>query len=402
MDFEDKNTQEEEIVEEVFDDELDSVKSFSTESPAKNKMFKFMGIILGVVILLLLILFIVSNLSPKKYTYTEIEGILENAAREYFKDYPTNLPKDEGSIVEIDSSNLTEAEKMKELSAYTGEEVACSGKVQVEKSGNLYLYTPFLSCGDVYTTTELTKKVLENNPTVTAGYGLYSNNGTYTFRGEKLNNYVKLDRGLWRIVKITSNNNLVLVSDLGTDFGHPWDDRYNESKEYDSGINQYGVSRMREFLNKLYTNPSHDAEDGEYLLSKKDRAKLVYFNLCIGKRGIKSEGNNNALECSEVFKNQKIGLLTLSEYMYASLDPNCKTSESTSCKNYNYLNELNDWWLITADKDSNSQVFNINRHGNITSEDAAGFAIVRPVIYLNSKVLYKSGNGTKEKPYKVK
>ena len=74
MDFEDKNTQEEEIVEEVFDDELDSVKSFSTESPAKNKMFKFMGIILGVVILLLLILFIVSNLSPKKYNFPYISN----------------------------------------------------------------------------------------------------------------------------------------------------------------------------------------------------------------------------------------------------------------------------------------------------------------------------------------
>ena len=84
-----------------------------------------------------------------------------------------------------------------------------------------------------------------------------------------VDNYVKLDNSLWRIVKITANDEVVLISQDGAGYATAWDDRYNEAKEYDAGINQYGVSRMREFLNKLYTNPSHDAEDGEYLLSKK-------------------------------------------------------------------------------------------------------------------------------------
>ena len=88
--------------------------------------------------------------------------------------------------------------------------------------------------------------------------------------------------------------------------------------------------------------------------------------------------------------------------MYASLDPNCKKATSRTCKNYNYLSATKGWWLLTGDKDDNAQVFQIDQGGRITSELAGTYAGVRPVVYLNSKVLYKSGNGTKEKPYKIK
>ena len=397
-----KNKKEEiEEEEELLEYDIDN-EDVPTKSEAKGKMVKFMGIILGIVILLLLIMFLITTLSPRKYTYTQIENILENAAVSYFKDFPDSLPKEEGSIVEIDSSNLVQAEKMKELVEYTGENVTCSGKVQVEKSGNDYLYTPYLNCGNDYATTELYKKVTSEENIVTAGYGLYNNNGTYTFRGEEVNNYVKMGLGLWRIVKITSNNNIVLISNEGTAYGHSWDDRYNERKSYEAGINQYSVSRIKDYLNKIYTNPSKKEEDGEYILSKKDRSKLVYFNLCTGKRSVNSESKDNSQECTEVLKNQKIGLLTVSEYMYASLDPNCKTPGSRTCKNYNYLSATKGWWLLTADKDDNAQVFQIDQGGRITSELAGTYAGVRPVVHLNSKVLYKSGKGTLEKPYRIK
>ena len=101
---------------------------------------------------------------------------------------------------------------MKPLAEYVGEDKTCSGVVQVEKSGTNYLYVPYLNCGDDYVTLELYRKVLANETIVTSGYGLYQTNGSYVFRGEVVNNFVKLGESMWRIVKITSNNTMYLIA----------------------------------------------------------------------------------------------------------------------------------------------------------------------------------------------
>lgn len=397
-----KKPKKDDIIEDEEDIELEEEKEQKTkDKSAKKRMFTMMGIIVGGMVVLLLVLYIVSIFFHKSYSYTEIEKILKDAAVSYFKDYPENLPTDEGNIVEIDASNLIVAEKMKDFSEYTKEGVTCSGTVQVEKAGTEILYTPYLNCGEDYFTEELYKTITKEENVVSSGYGLYSNNGTYAFRGENVNNYVKLGKGLWRIVKVTANNNIVLISEKGALYSQPWDDRYNESKFYDAGFNNYSSSRAKEFLEKLYTNPSKG--EGEDLLSKKDKTNIVSYNLCVGKRAANSELKDNTEECNEVIQNQKLGLLTLSDYLYASIDPNCKNASSKSCQNYNYLVlKDNGWWLTTGDKNDNSNVYAVQSSGVIKAQEASNYNIMRPVIYLNSKVLYKSGNGTLEKPYKIK
>lgn len=392
-----KKEEEDNIVDEEEDIELDEDKS-SPNQDAKKKMIKFMLIIICGLVFLLIILYVASLLSPKSYTYEEVETILKNAAQSYFTDYPESLPKVEGTIIEIDSSNLVEAGKMNNISDYMDGAI-CTGTVQVELSGTEYLYTPYLNCGEIYSTVELANKVL-NESTVNSGYGLYSTNTGYAFRGEDVNNYVQLDKSLWRIVKVTSNNNLVLISAEGVPYTQYWDNRYNEERLYEAGINQYDASRIKDYLNKIYTKPSE--EDGEVLLSNSDKAKMISFNVCTGKRSINSETKNNTEECTKYIQNQKMGLLTLSDYLYASIDPNCKSASTKSCKNYNYLTLKEDWWLVTANKDDTSTVFSVSRSGNVTAENASNYAIVRPVIYLNSRVLYKDGNGSKDKPYTVR
>lgn len=381
--------------------EVQEEKNPVLDRAAKRRMLLFMGIIFGGMIFLFLILYIISLFSHPVYKYSDIENILKKAAVSYFKDYPDSLPAADGDIVEIDSSNLVTAGKMKDLSEYTSEGVLCTGTVQVENASGEYLYSPYLNCGDNYTTVELVKKILDDSSIVNSGYGLYSMNGAYVYRGENVNNYVKFGSSLWRIVKINSNNNIVLVNDTGIKFSsQPWDDRYNEVAAYKSGFNQYSASRIREYLNKIYENP--DKDDGEKLLSNKDKAKIVPFNVCTGKRSPSSEGSNNQEECAEVLRDQMYGLLTLSEYMNASIDANCTKANSKTCVNYNYLAQVKDWWLVTANKDDDITVFKINYNGLIKTDFASSYSIARPVVYLNSKVLYKSGNGTLEKPYKIK
>ncbi len=390
---------EEEEVEEVEETSTSSKSMFGSGSDdAKQKLIKLMLIIVGVTVVFLLLLFIISLFTKKTYTYTDVENIMKDAAISYFEEYPDYLPTQEGSIVEVDAVNLISAGKMKDLSEYLGDGVACSGTVQVQRAGNDFLYTPYLNCGESYLTQELYKKVASE--TVTTGDGLYAAGNAYIFRGENVNNYVELDKSVWRIVKVNSDGSMVLINSDGIQFAQPWDDRYNEEQLFEAGINQYSVSRIKDYLDKVYNNPSK--EDGEDILSEKDKSKLIPFSVCIGKRSENSEGKNNSEECMQTLKGQYLGLLTLSDYLYASLDANCKSAATRSCKNYNYLVIRDEWWLVTASKDDTYSTFKVNQSGNAEKDNASTYATVRPVIYLNSRVLYKSGEGTLEKPYKVK
>jgi len=378
--------------------EDDLVQDKSNNKDARKKLFKMMGIIVGVMVLLLVVLFIASLFSNRNYSFDKIEKVLTDAATSYFKDFPDSLPASDGDVVEIDVSNLIQAGKMKDL---TKKGVVCSASVQVENAGGDYLYTPYLNCGDSYTTVPLSKKVMENNEVVTSGYGLYSINGVHHFRGEEVDNYVQLDKSLWRIVKITQDGNVVLISEDGMLKTQPWDDRYNEKVGFDTGFNVYANSRVKEYLDKAYKNPSES--DGELLLSDSDKNKLVSYNLCVGRRAMDFPGTVNSEECSETVKVSKYGLLTLADYIIASVDGNCQSAATKSCQNYNYLvnNDIS-WWLATGDKADNSNVYYVEDGGYITSQYANDYRNIRPVVYLNSNVLYKSGKGTIDDPYKIK
>ncbi len=383
---------------EVTDEELEDLRKKEENNKAKKKMMLFMGVVIGFVVLILLVLLLSSLFIKKSYSYEDIEEVIKNATVSYFKDHPDLLPQVDGGIVEIEVDNLVSAEKMKPLNEYTKEGVSCTGRTLVEKTGSEYLYTPYLDCGEDFITQELYKKVTEK--VATSGYGLYKINNDYVYRGEKVNNYVELDEGLWRIVKVTSNNRIMLIKELSSGSSLAWDNRYNSTVGYTSGINNYTASRIKEYIDKMYTDP--DKALNEIMLSSSDKEKLLSFNQCIGKRGLNDTDNSGNIECSQVMENQKVGLLTASDYIMASLDGNCKSIANEACQNYNYLVEDYSWWLATANKDNTDKVYSIDNYGRMASSNAMEFAYVRPVIYLNSKVLYKSGDGSKDKPFKLK
>lgn len=397
--FDDDESEDIEL-EDVEEEEDDDDSSKGSKDVSRKKLYIVMCAIMGCTAILLLVLYIVSLVGGGSYEFEEIETILSDAAKSYFKTNPESLPQEDGYTVEIDSTNLVAAGNMKDLSEYTKDGVVCTGSVQVTKAGNDYIYTPILNCGDSYLTIKLSEKVLTDNDVVNSGDGLYSNDGNYTFRGENVNNYVQLENGLWRVVKVTSDDNVVLIHDSGVISYQPWDDRYNEDRLFEAGINNYSVSRIKDYLDKIYSNPVE--ENDEYLLSDSDKSKIITFDQCIGKRSAKSETKNNKEECKQTVKNQKLGLLTLSDYMYASLDSNCKSASSRSCMNYNYLSMNSEWWLATACSDSTSTVFKVDRSGVIKVDNASAYSKVRPVIYLNSNAMFKSGKGTLEEPYIVK
>ncbi len=363
-----------------------------------KKIFIIATVIIGI---LFLFIFITSLFVKKSYSYDQIEDIMKKATQNYFKDYSDYLPKEENDSKIVPVANLVEGNYMKELSSYLPEGVTCEGKVTVEKLSSSYDYRPYLNCGDKYETIELYKRVTKEENIVTSDYGLYSLYGNYVFRGETVNNYVQLGDNLWRIFKVTSDGNIGLVYSKRISLTSlSWDDRFNKAKGYGVGINNYATSRIKENLHKLYNN---EIDENFKLLSNADKAKLAKFDLCVGKRGHKDTTNNNSIECSEKATDVEIGLLTISDYMQASLDSNCKTTLSQNCHNYNYLNtEDLQWWFATADKTNSFDAYYFHPEYGVQVKHASNQAYLRPVIYLKSNVFYKSGNGTEKTPYKIK
>ncbi len=363
----------------------------------KKKLMRMMLIVVGILVVLLIIILIFSLVTGGNKTYEEIEEELKNAAIEYYDVQSGLLPQEEGETVTVRASTLADAELMKPLSELREGE-SCSGRVEVTKVGDNIVYTPYLDCGDNYTTKELYKAVLEQG-IVTSGNGLYDLNGEKVYRGDEVNNYVQLDNAVFRIVKVTSDNKLLLIlNELDSNMSTYYDDRYNQDRLSNSGFNDYRISRIYQYLDDLYNNKQDYS-----LLSNSDKGKLTPFNLCVGKRSLTETINNNSIECSDVLENQMIGLLTVSDYMNASLDTNCRATTDKSCQNYNYLKlSGTDWWLVTGSSLNSYEVYSVRSSGYLYETNASSYKKVRPTIMLNSNVMIKSGNGSESNPFILK
>ena len=78
---------------------------------------------------------------------------------------------------------------------------------------------------------------------------------TITLYDSLVNNYLQLDNYLFRIVKVTSDNKILLIlNEMASTSSSYYDDRYNQDRRFNSGFNDYRISRMSEYLDDLYNN----------------------------------------------------------------------------------------------------------------------------------------------------
>lgn len=344
---------------------------------------------------LILLVSVLVRLTEKiYYSYAEVEEKLVEAAKNYYEDNSGALPVNEKNTSTVTASTLVFGEYIKPLEDLLEEGGKCSGQVVVSKVGSNYEYTAFLDCGDAYESLELYNKVLQDNEVATEGIGLYKIGSDYVFRGEVENNYIMLKENLWRIVRVEENNNLVLLSEFRTPTTS-WDDRYNESTLGNFGINNYNVSRIKEFVEENYY--------GEELLTDAEKSKVVSVKWCLGQRLATDTGSADSVECKVMSEEESpIGMLTVGEYMQASIDPACKTLEDKTCTNYNYVNYYeNTFWSITPTPKSTSYAYYITTSGVYDSKTNT-LKQVRYVINLGTKSIYSSGSGTEEDPYKLR
>ncbi|MDO5002949.1 MAG: hypothetical protein Q4E39_01800 [bacterium] len=372
----------------------------------RSKMIKMFGIVIVGLIVILIVGFIISLIVGKKYNYAMVEDEMKNAAVNYFKDNKGKLPKNAEEVVEISTTVLANNKYMKTLDKYL-KNTSCSGKVSVEKvDDKSYSYTPTLTCKN-YTTTKLYDKIISNM--VTDGFGVYNINNEYVYRGDDVNNYVKFsdsDR-IWRVIKVTSSNEVVLISNDKTKNRFVWDERYNNQYEDNYGLNVYKNSYISSVLKKLYDNSLNDDEDEFYsnqeleILTKEEKTKVVEFDACVGTRADADTSKDGSTECQTIEKT-KMTLLSTNDFLNASLDSNCNSTTKPDCQNYNYLVTDYNYWLANGSSNESSKIYRFTSSGYLQASYGNIESYARVVIHLSENVMLEKGKGTKDNPYVVR
>lgn len=377
-----------------------------------KKIIIMAGMLLAIIVVIVIAIIVMSLTSSSNLSFEKIEEKLVIAAENYIGDNEDKLPKKVGEKIEINIETLLSGGYIKDLSEYTDENVKCGAKVIVAKTVSNYDYVPVLDCGKEYKTEFLYKKLLEN--VVTSGNGLYSFQEVvkygeklgfdetgydlssnelmrgYIYRGENVNNYIKLDNELYRIVKIDGNSDLIVLKESALTID-VYDDRYNAEVDDNYGINDYRVSRIYETLTNTFNDLSSDS------LIKQ---KVVGKNICTNSRSENETITDGSVECAKVMKDQYYSLIPVFDIMNASLSEDCLITTSKSCKNYNYLLNYKFYWTLTTSTINSYSAYRANYQ--IETNRLYTSANYRIVYHLSNRLVYVSGTGTQADPYIVK
>lgn len=346
--------------------------------------------ILGGTVVIIILLVLISSCSSGGGSYEAIEQSMVNAAKEYYSSRKNKLPKEEETTIKVTIGTLVEAELLNEITDPKDKEQTCSGYVEVTKVGDEYSYMPFLTCKGNYEPKYL-NDIVKDTKTDEYGNGVYTINNELVYRGDDVDNYVSFNDQLWRIVKVDSEGDIKLVLAESTQDYYPWDDAYNSDKKENVGVTtDYLHTSIRKTLDDYY----------EKNLKRESKAKIVSKNLCVGKYTI-TDSFSIEKECSVIKENEKVGLLTATDYQNASLDTDCINLNNQECSNYNYLsNDKINTWLINSTADNSYTALYV--YENIQESYANYPKRISPTIYLTSKSIILNGEGTIEKPYIIK
>ena len=358
--------------------------------------------IIGLLVLLLVVVWLMTMFGTTYVTYEKAEQKIVEASKKYYADHADLLPTVDGKYT-VDFNTLVNGGYIKPLNELLKDGDNCTVEIIMNKRGVEYDYIPRLDCGDNYKTIELYKQILNDNPVVISGSGLYRElDGSYYFRGKVTNNYFVMGVNdtnsekelVWQIIGINSDNTVKIRAITGTEDNSEYDGRYNIDKDANYGYNTFEDSSMKDFLKKLETN-------GKFLTAEQ-KAKLVPKRICIGRRSETETINNGSIECSSMSNDTFLfSTLLPYEFLRASLDENCKTVNDKSCENLNYLaTQSSSEWSTTASSSDSYRLYAFyGTYYQLSS--ASNPKVLHVVANLSEYAFYKSGNGTLEDPYRI-
>lgn len=362
----------------------------------QKDLIKKMLIILGVITIVAIVFFVVVAVirgSSSKASYDKIRGDMVSAAKKYYDSLEVKLSS--GEEMSVTTEELIQKKYLDDYSEKLDEGVSCSGVISIHNNFDNMLYVPKLDCGDAYKDITLVDKIKELEPVVTENDGLYGMYDSLVYRGEYVNNYLEFAGESWTILKINSDGTIRAIMNKNTGDSVLWDDRYNTSAGKNYGLNNYDNSRLKEYMDSL--------DYGNWILSDAQKAYVKPQSVCVGNRYSDDPNMDYSVECSQTSDNNMFGLLQVNEYIIPSLDSTCKLISEPQCTNYNYMyNRFGStlMWTTTINSNRNYYAYAINGLPDIYYTNSKGYVYV--TIKLDSSVLYLSGDGSIDNPYKIK
>lgn len=361
-----------------------------------RKFLIIIGIIIFAPIFLILILLILRGCGNTKIDHYDYEQKMISAAQKYVSNKKIELK--EGKSVSIDLNDLVDLGYIKSTEKLL-DDSSCSGNVIVRKNGSLieendggYInYIPNLKCSK-YKSQTLKDLIMED--LTSSKSGLYLQGDSYVFKGDEVNNYITFYGKTYRIIGMDKNGLVKLIRVDESIIDRYWDIKYNSQTNDASGKNIYADSEIFKNLIEYYNDNKK--------ISKEAKQHIVANDVCIGARDVQDISISTENECSEVLENQVISLMGVTDYAKASLDPECDSIVSKSCRNYNYMKGLFlDSWTLTPVLNSTYEVY-YTYNGVVKYQAASKYTAYNIIIHIDGNEIVLEGDGSEDNPYIIK
>lgn len=188
---------------------------------------------------------------------------------------------------------------------------------------------------------------------------------TYYFYQNVKNNYVRYSNLIWRIVKINSDQSMVLILDqLATTLAFGTESTYQDSN-------------ILKWLNK--TDDTNSGLLEQYLV--KPKSYLIQNSVCID-----SVKDVKHLSCKKKGNNYYLDLLSVEDYI--------KTGGTKS-----FIHDGSNSYL--ANTNSENEVWYLDENGKLDTTDGSDLMGIKPIITLSPTVEVTNGTGSSDDPYQV-
>ena len=248
-------------------------------------------------------------------------------------------------------------------------------KYNLEKNQYEYSFTDICVVNDEII--PASKKIIENNEIKITNNsdGLYETTDSYVYRGPNPNNYIEINSKLWRIVSIDKETMMMKIINLEDNLMQVPENGFIEELNEDF---KNGTTYNKSFKEKINTN------------SKWNQGIVNSLESSLTLKSIEKQSNSY----------NTIGLLTVGEYIDASLDKDCYNTNN--CISYlSTISTKTNYWLLNKTSDGKSWY--------ITAENKIASSIVNsqlyniyPCLFLKLNTQIDRGAGTKENPYILK
>ena len=266
----------------------------------------------------------------------------------------------------------------------------------------------------------------------TSGSGFYENtteSKKYSYIGDGASNYIKIGNDTWRIVSVEADHTIKIVK-LDTSINKEFDTNSNRTAENSTyctdltnGCNAWNTKES--FTNGDITGRVENDStlltylNNDFYNSLNDKLKniIVEHNFNVGTVKTNAKYTEALVQENEYIWSGKIGLLTLSEFLYPSTISTSTqdiTIGTTAYSNNYLLNYASGKFLWTANalNNNSSSVWVIGKDliptpkaANLATETIENVSynyIALPSAYINSTVEYSSGDGTLSNPFTIK